>query len=156
MHEHANHKLTTSPAQMKFTELHVDQTTAFEVLVSNQDLDRFIELSGDNNPLHADSEFARSRGFADRVVHGAYIAALVSRLVGVHLPGENCIVHSMNLQFKAPLLVSTRVEVQAVIDQLSDAVQAAILKITVTNLDAGQVVATGKINLGFTVEVPQK
>ncbi|MES2942549.1 MAG: MaoC/PaaZ C-terminal domain-containing protein [Pseudomonadota bacterium] len=143
----------TSPARMKFTDLSIGQTAAFEVLVSHQDLDRFIELSGDNNPLHADSEFARARGFVDRVVHGAYIAALVSRLVGVHLPGENCIVHSMNLQFKAPLVVGRRAEVQAVIDQLSDAVQAAILKITVTDLDAGQTVATGKVNLGFTAEV---
>lgn len=150
MHEHANHKRISSPAQMKFTDLSVGQAAAFEVLVSNQDLDRFIELSGDNNPLHADRDFARARGFADRVVHGAYIAALVSRLVGVHLPGENCIVHSINLQFKAPLVVGTQVRAQAVIDQLSDAVQAAILKITVTDLDAGLVVATGKVNLGFT------
>lgn len=138
---------------MKFTDLSLGQTAAFEQHVSVQDLDRFIELSGDSNPLHADHEFARARGFAGRVVHGAYIAALVSRLVGVQLPGENCIVHSINLQFKAPLVVGRRVQVQAVIDQLSDAVQAAILKITVTDMDAMQVVATGKLSLGFTTEV---
>ncbi|CAN5315110.1 MaoC family dehydratase [soil metagenome] len=145
----------TTPAQLTFADLTVGQQAEFETPVSAQNLDRFIALSGDNNPLHANSEFARARGFADRVVHGAYLSALVSRLVGVHLPGENCILHSINLQFKSPLIVGSRVQVEGVVDQLSDAVQAAVLKVLVTDLADGRVIASGKVHLGFTGTTPQ-
>jgi 3-hydroxybutyryl-CoA dehydratase len=144
----------TTPAHHIFSDLRIGQQAAFQTSVSADDLDRFIELSGDRNPLHADRSFARARGFADRVVHGAYLSALVSRLVGVHLPGQNCILHSINLQFKSPLLVESEVLVQAVVEQLSEAVQAAILKVSITDLRDGRVVSTGKVHLGFTAEVP--
>jgi 3-hydroxybutyryl-CoA dehydratase len=142
----------TSIAAMQFIDLRVGQGAGFEVLVRASDVDRFAELSGDVNPLHTDAAFARGRGHADRVVHGAFLSALVSRLVGVHLPGRNCLLHSMNLQFRSPLLVGARVRVEGVVDQLSEAVQAAVLKVSVTDLADGRQVASGKVHLGFTSE----
>ena len=140
----------TAPARMGFSDLSIGQQASFEAVVSESDLDRFIELSGDVNPLHCDRDFARARGFGDRVVHGAYLSALVSRLVGVHLPGENCILQSMSLQFRSPLQVASRVRVEGAVDQLSEAVQAAVLKVSVTALEDGRTVASGKVHLGFT------
>jgi 3-hydroxybutyryl-CoA dehydratase len=140
-------------AQMSFSDMTVGQQEGFDLVISASDLDRFIELSGDANPLHADSTFAQARGYRDRVVHGAYLSALVSRLVGMHLPGQNCIIHSTNLQFKTPLIVGSRVQVKGVVDQLSDAVQAVVLKITITDLADDRTVASGKVHFGFTTEV---
>ena len=66
----------TDTARMAFADLSVGQRAGFESLVSGRDLDRFIALSGDASPLHADAAFARARGFAGRVVHGAYLSGL--------------------------------------------------------------------------------
>lgn len=115
-----------------------------------QDVDRFIALSGDASPLHVDVGFARERGFRDRVVHGAYLTALVSRLVGMHLPGQEALLQSINLQFRSPLLVGSQVRVDATVEQLSDAVQAAVLKVSITALEDGRTVASGRVHLGFT------
>src|SRR3546814_7392913 len=76
-------------SRFAFDDLQLGQQAAFEATVSEADLDRFAEVSGDASPLHMDAGFARARGFAGRVTHGAYLTALVSRLVGVHLPGES-------------------------------------------------------------------
>ena len=139
-------------ARMTVADLAVGQQASFDASVSASDVDRFIELSGDVNALHRDAAFARARGFEGRVVHGAYLCALVSRLVGVHLPGENAIVHSMALEFRSPLTVDSQVRVTGSVDQLSEAVGAAVLKVSVTALADGRTVATGKVRLGFTSE----
>lgn len=141
-----------SAAGMGFADLSLGQQASFEATVSARDVDRFIELSGDTNPLHRDADFARARGFEGRVVHGAYLCALVSRLVGVHLPGDNAVVHSIALEFRSPLIVDSPVRVTGSVDQLSEAVGAAVLKVSVTALEDGRTLATGKVRLGFTSE----
>jgi acyl dehydratase len=51
-----------------------------------QQLQRYAEASGDSNPLHLDTQFARRAGFDDVIVHGMLGMALLGRLVTEHLP----------------------------------------------------------------------
>src|SRR3546814_8247726 len=97
-----------------------------------------------------DAGFARARGFAGRVAHGAYLTALVSRLVGVHLPGERCLLHSVAMQFRRPVLAGTRVVVTGVVEQLSEAVRSAVIKVAVQDAATGEAAATGRASVGFT------
>lgn len=138
-------------ARFSFDDLRIGQEAAFEAAVTEAEIDRFAAVSGDVSPLHVDAGFARSRGFAGRVAHGAYLTALVSRLVGVHLPGENCLLQSLAMQFRRPVLAGTCVEVRGVIDQLSDAVRTAVIRVTVRDAASGEVAATGKATVGLTV-----
>jgi len=146
----------THAATLAFDALAVGQAASFEARVTHDDLDRFIAISADASPLHADADFAASRGFGGRVVHGAYLCALVSRLVGMHLPGRDAIVHAINLEFRSPLLAGESVRVAGIVDQVSEAVRSAVLRITVTALGDGRTVATGKVRLGFTEEAAAK
>ena len=76
---------------------------SFEVQVSQEDITAFAKISGDWNPLHTDAEYARRSAYARPVMHGAFSAALLSRLAGMHLPGLECVLHSMHLRFIAPI-----------------------------------------------------
>jgi acyl dehydratase len=51
-----------------------------------EDLRVYAEASGDLNPLHLDTEFARQAGFDDVIVHGMLGMALLGRLVTESLP----------------------------------------------------------------------
>ena len=84
---------TISPAAATFAldDLIVGQRAQFDAVITGDDVDAFAALSGDASPLHVDSTFAHERGFADRVVHGAHLVALASRLVGMYLPGRNAL-----------------------------------------------------------------
>jgi 3-hydroxybutyryl-CoA dehydratase len=88
----------------------------FERRIDDADVDAFAELSGDRSPLHVDRAFALRRGYRDRVVHGALLAGLVSRLVGTELPGRNALLLRIRLDFPAPTFpgeaVTIRVEVR--------------------------------------------
>jgi acyl dehydratase len=53
---------------------------------AREDLRRYAAASGDLNPLHLDTEFARQAGFDDVIVHGMLGMALLGRLVTESLP----------------------------------------------------------------------
>ncbi len=49
-------------------------------VVTVGDIDAFVELSGDRNPLHTDDEYARAAGFAGRIAHGLLVQSIESGL----------------------------------------------------------------------------
>jgi len=49
-------------------------------VVTVSDIDAFVELSGDRNPLHTDDEYARDVGFAGRIAHGLLVLSIESGL----------------------------------------------------------------------------
>ncbi len=51
-------------------ELFVGQTAEFTRTITADMLEKFREVSGDNNPLHVDENFAKEKGFPARVVYG--------------------------------------------------------------------------------------
>ena len=131
-------------------DLTVGQRAEFEAVITDNDIDAFAYLSGDRSPLHIDGAFARDRGFGDRVAHGAHLIALASRLVGMYLPGRNALLQAVNASFVSPVLPGTRVTVSGVVDQLSDSVRSAGLKLRIVNSDTGAMLARGRLTVGFT------
>ena len=77
----------------------------FEVIINETDVINFAEISGDWNPLHTDSEYAKDTTFRRKIVHGAYSAGLISRMAGMHLPGESCLLHKLNMRFINPIFM---------------------------------------------------
>lgn len=67
------------------------------------DLQRFIEITGDVNPLHVDEEFAASTPFGRRVLHGMLTASIFSTMVGMLLPGTGAIYRGQTLRFLLPV-----------------------------------------------------
>jgi acyl dehydratase len=63
----------------------------------------FAGLSGDWNPLHTRAEYAARTPFGRPVLHGAYLSGLLSRMAGMFLPGEKCLLHGISLRFIAPV-----------------------------------------------------
>lgn len=139
-------------AQRSLAGLSVGTAASFEADVSAELVDAFARLSGDTNPLHVDEGFARERGFTGRLAHGALLGALVSRLIGMHLPGRDALLQSLSLSFRAPVPAGTHVRVTGEVDQVSESARAAVLRVTVTDTADGRVMASGKAQVGFTRE----
>jgi acyl dehydratase len=140
------------PAAAAFAlhDLTIGQHAEFDTVITATDIDAFATLSGDHSPLHVDPSFARDRGYADRLAHGAYLVALASRLAGMYLPGRNALLLGVNASFTAPVLPGARVLVRGVVDQLSDSVRSAVLKLRVTDFETGATLARGRLTIGFT------
>jgi len=125
------------------TAFHIGQTHRLGVPISRDDLIRYVELSGDSAPLHVDTEFAKAAGFEGVVVHGAYLTALVSRLVGMEFPGSRAVLERIDMAFRKPCYVPCEVTLAATVRQISEAVATIILDIAITDRE-GAVLASGK------------
>ena len=133
-------------------DLAVGQHAEFETVIADGDIDRFAALSGDESPLHVDKAFARNRGYADRVAHGAYLVALASRLVGMYLPGRNALLLAVQVSFVAPAFPGARVRVRGEIEQLSDSVRSVVLKLAIHDISNEALLARGRLTVGFTAD----
>lgn len=111
--------------------------------ITRDDLARYVALSGDSAPLHVDAEFAKAAGFEGVVVHGAYLMALVSRLVGTEFPGTRSILERADIAFRKPCYAPCDVTLAATVRQISEAVATIILDIAITD-DKGTLLASGK------------
>jgi acyl dehydratase len=122
---------------------HVNQQHSIEVTITPEDIVRFAELSGDFAPLHTDEAFAKAAGFEGPVVHGAYLAALISRLVGMEFPGSHAVLERIDLAFRKPCYAPCSVKLTAGVKQISEAVSTVMLEIAITEV-GGAVLASGK------------
>jgi len=133
----------------RLDELAVGDTTQTIWHVTEEEIKKFAALSGDRNPLHMDSDYARSCGFEDQLAHGLLIGAKISGVIGMQLPGKRCLLLEQKLSYPNPLYLgdcaSVKVKVQTVHTELS----VIELKVTVEKLsDAGAPVskiARGKV-----------
>ena len=53
--------------------------SAWPTTIVQSDIDKYAELSGDNNPMHVDPEFARTTPYGSTIAHGPITAALIAR-----------------------------------------------------------------------------
>ncbi len=73
--------------------------------VSEGDVMQFAELSGDNNPLHVDDDFAKKTPFGQRIAHGM-LAASISTGQGQEtgiFEGTTLALMEQSFRYKAPL-----------------------------------------------------
>ena len=143
----------TSVAEWNLQALREGQSASLEKTIEAADIDAFASLSGDISLLHMDAEFARRRGFYGRVVHGALIISYISRLLGVYLPGRDCLIHSTSVRFLVPVLQDDTIIATITLKQISEAVRTLVFDVAVINKANGTEVAKGKVQVGLTKEV---
>lgn len=132
------------------TDIHIGQSFSFDSLISEEIVSQFSIISGDISPLHQDDGFARLRGFKSRVVHGAFLNALISKLIGVHLPGENCLLVSMSINYLLPVYINDIIRLTGQVEQISPSSNVISIKILITDTDSGFMLSRGKVVVGFT------
>jgi len=126
------------------SDLTIGLTDRLEVEVTQADVDRFVEFSGDRSAVHVNDDYARAKGFPGRIAHGMLMGAYVSALVGNQLPGKHGILQSCELEFRAPLIPPERIEIVGEVTRVSAGTGQVTLKVTVKN-SSGKILATAKV-----------
>ena len=94
------------------------QTHSMAFQFTQEKVDSFAEVSGDDNPIHIDAEFAANTRFQRPIVHGAFLTSLVSRGLGREFPGAGTIYVSQEATFLAPVYTDDSVTVQFTVLEL--------------------------------------
>ncbi|WP_148714172.1 MaoC family dehydratase [Chitinolyticbacter meiyuanensis] len=113
-----------------FEDLSVGLTAEYRKTLTETDVVLFAGLTGDNNPMHIDAEFAAETRFGERVVHGMLTASMLSSVIGMKLPGPGCIYMSQSLRFLKPVHIGETVTATAEVIELLPEKQRVRLKTT--------------------------
>lgn len=123
---------------------------SFERYISAEDVQQFADVVGDHNPIHLDAEFAERSFFKNRIVHGAFVAGLISKVLGMDFPGQGTIYISQTSVFKRPVLVDTTVKVEVKVTEVLTEKRRLVLNTNVYN-EKGEICLTGSA----TVWIPE-
>ncbi len=77
--------------------------------VTEADIQKFGEISGDTNPVHFDEAFAATTPFKTRIAHGVLSSAYISTVLGMKMPGPGTIFMQLLTRFKAPVRIGDTV-----------------------------------------------
>lgn len=145
-----NTTATTDPATSPFAhglhgyfleDLYEGMSTAYAKTLTEADVVIFAGISGDNNPMHINEEFASETMFKGRIVHGMLTSSLISTVIGTRLPGPGCIYIDQQLKFTAPVAIGDTVTATATVLEIIPERRRVILKTVCTV--KGKVVVDG-------------
>lgn len=129
-------------------DFHPGQHAAFTKTFTDADVERFIAITGDVNPLHVDDGYAAQTKFGRRVLHGMLTASLFSTMVGMLLPGTGAIYRSQTLHFLRPVHIGDTVTAHFVVRDVDRAKHRLTIDAWIEN-EAGERVVEGVCEAGL-------
>lgn len=102
-----------------FEDLSLGQEATLTITVTEDDIVKFAEISGDTNPVHLDQEYAATTMFKECISHGMLTASYISAVFGTILPGPGSIYVTQSLKFTAPVKIGDTVLTTVKITQLN-------------------------------------
>lgn len=87
---------------------------AFSVtrVLTAEDVRTFAALTGDDNPIHVDPEFAEATRFGKPIVHGVLLLGIISKVLGRDFPGHGSIAVGISCRFLRPVPVDSEITVE--------------------------------------------
>lgn len=99
----------------KYDQINIGDSQTIKHTITQDDIDKFVEVSGDNNKLHVDAEFASKTSFKKPVAHGMLGASFISAIIGTKMPGDGALWYSQSLEFLLPIRVGDSLTIIATV-----------------------------------------
>ena len=115
-------------------------------VVSDDDIKTFARITGDDNPVHVNDEYAKGTMFKGRIAHGMLVAGLISAVLGTKLPGPGAIYMSQQVRFLAPVRPGDQVTARARVTEW-DATKGRVTLVTDVSNQDGVAVISGEARL---------
>jgi 3-oxoacyl-[acyl-carrier protein] reductase len=136
-----------------FESIQVGETQTLTKQITASDVLKFVEMTGDDNPLHLDRAYAETTSFKDIVVHGMLGASFISTVIGTKLPGKGALWVSQNMEFLLPVRLGDVLTISATVLKKHNRERLLELDTQIINQN-NQVILTGvgKVKLLVTAE----
>ena len=133
-----------------FEEINLGQTAEFSVKLTDQIVEDFSRLSGDHNPLHMEESFAAKTPFNGRIVHGLLGVSYFSRLIGVHLPGQNALYLKQTSSFRSPMRIGMEIIIRGTVLHKTEVSHSIIIETKILNKEDETVLVDGQAVVNVT------
>lgn len=120
-------------------EIQVGMSASFKKLITKEMEDSFRVITGDENQLHKEDDFAleiSGGNFKGHAAFGMLTASFYSTVAGMYLPGKYSLIHSFDeISFMKPVFVGDELTVNAEVIDKDEALKMIRLKIIIKNQD---------------------
>jgi len=110
---------------------------------SQADVEAFASVTGDNNPLHLDADFAAQTPFKRPIIHGMLGASIFTKVLGTEFPGYGSIYMSQTTEFLRPMFVDTDYEATFTVQTLNPEKHVAEILGEIRDKQTGKVTTRG-------------
>lgn len=95
-----------------YNTIDVGQSYQTTRVLTAADVQTFAEVTGDDNPLHLDAEYAATTPFGEPIVHGVLTLGIISKVLGRDFPGHGSVAVSISVRFLRPVPVGSEVTIE--------------------------------------------
>ena len=88
---------------VKWEDYEIGQSASFTKTITEEDVMKFAEVTGDYNPIHVNPEYAKTQMFGKQVAHGALSSGLISAVLGTKLFGLGVLYGGQTVKFIKPV-----------------------------------------------------
>ena len=99
-------------------DLEIGMSRMLERKITQNDILLFSKVSGDENPVHLDENYAQQTIFGKRIAHGMLTASLISAVIAEQLPGHGTVYLSQTLKFVRPVLPGQLVTTKVLVSHI--------------------------------------
>jgi len=128
------------------SKIKLGDTYTEKVRYTQANVDTFAQISGDNNPIHINPEYASKSIFGRCIVHGFFAGAVFSKVFGTQWPGEGTIYLYQEMKFMSPVFVDQDYDAVFEVVELDEVKHRGTIKCTLQDAD-GKVAIAGTAKL---------
>ena len=110
---------------------------------TQDEVQRFAELTGDNNPLHLDAAYAATTSFKRPIIHGMLGATVFTKVLGTQFPGFGSVYLKQTLEFLRPMFVETDYKAVFTIKTIQEEKHIAEISTEIVDINTKKVVTRG-------------
>jgi acyl dehydratase len=125
----------------------VNDTHYYAFRFSQADVIAFAAVTGDDNPLHLDAEFAAQTPFKRPIIHGMLGASVFTKVLGTEFPGYGSVYLAQTLEFLRPMFVEVAYEAVFTVQTIDPAKHTAQILGEIRDVATGKVTTRGVATL---------
>jgi len=120
---------------------------------TQEQVEAFAQISGDQNPVHIDPAYAAQTALKKPVVHGILGSSIFSRMIGMELPGPGTVYLKQSLDFRRPLYPGVSYRATLEVLEVFTSRHIAKLATTVVDVERGKPHITGEATVMHTEKI---
>jgi acyl dehydratase len=131
----------------RYHEIAVGMKETRDYVITVEVYEKFLAAFQDYSPIHVEDEYAKSRGFQGRVMHGSLLNGFISHFVGMYFPGKPSLLLAVDLRFSNPSYLGDLIRLDAVVSQKVDAHNTVVLDAMLSNITRSHLAARARIQV---------
>ncbi|MCY7357795.1 MAG: MaoC family dehydratase [Rudanella sp.] len=129
------------------TEFALHATHTHDFRFSQAEVEAFARVTGDNNPLHLNADFAAQTPFKRPIIHGMLGASIFTKVLGTEFPGFGSVYLRQTIDFLRPMFVDMDYEATFTVQTINPDKHTAEIGCEIRDRQTGKITTRGMATL---------